>query len=471
MICSMSLKKSVILALSVIIVLAVAAGLIAYNFRAAMFDRNMSVQAPPAAETVSAPSSAPVSPEAAITDDTKEGSSPLPILETEEQREKESGGIAVLEITGNEEGSPKEETITVSEETDSQIISEEEEEANQIPAVTKEYDIYGYMLSATIGNGTAELSYPEWIDQSDVEAFFSYENEKHDLAGMGMSYTIQAPGSALILLPENMGIKEAEESLDILADDLVSYLAPAEEENTEDIPVLLSVDTDESVMDGIGPIPVQETTEDLEQYADESIYTPALAEEEPAETIADEEDSPFEFTLFFKGGILAGFDGVPLPEAGIGLDFKNIITMGDTVGIGLRSDIAIDLVPTMITGADMNRKALQPTTILVCPVLGSFDLKLMLNADLGFADIFFGGGLGAAAGADVAHTKASSYLGYGPFSILGGEFRADWFASAIAGVRCTITDFFSLGAKAGYRYIIKAEKHVLSAAVAFGFSF
>ena len=47
----MSLRKSVILALGVIIVLAVAGGLIAYNFRSAMFDRKAAETVPAEGET------------------------------------------------------------------------------------------------------------------------------------------------------------------------------------------------------------------------------------------------------------------------------------------------------------------------------------------------------------------------------------------------------------------------------------
>ena len=69
------------------------------------------------------------------------------------------------------------------------------------------------------------------------------------------------------------------------------------------------------------------------------------------------------------------------------------------------------------------------------------------------------------------YARTSSFLGYGPYGIAGMDFRADWFASAIAGVRFNLTELFSIGAEAGYRYMIGTGKHAMSAAIAFGFSF
>ena len=471
----MSLRKSVILALGVIIVLAVAGGLIAYNFRSAMFDRK-------AAETVPAEGETGIEAPAASEDaNTVESSSDnVPAAESSGEIEEEEPAAVLPAIESNE--TETEEELPAIEETVSEtpvIIPPVQEAADPAEeavidttdreaasdAFTKEYDILGYTLSARVEDGTITLSYPDWVKADDAEAFFIHEDDEYNLSERGMGYTIPAAGTAVIILPEAMDLDEAEADLDILADDLIAYISAdnAAESNQETI---IPVTTPE-------PEKVADTTAETEEIIlpviGESIVSsnPAIEEETPD----SEEETPFEFTLFLKGGMLMDFRGVPLPQFGIGLDFKNIIPLGETAGLGLRSDITIELMPTIVNSISMAGGSISITPIPACPVLGSFDLKLMLNADLGLADIFFGGGVGVAAGSADNYARTSSFLGYGPYGIAGMDFRADWFASAIAGVRFNLTELFSIGAEAGYRYMIGTGKHAMSAAIAFGFSF
>ena len=462
----MNLKKSVILALGVIIVLAVAAGLIVYNFRAAMFDRRgTAAEAPQAEAAVPAPEAIaqeeeeptvlpaaaeiPEEPEAEE-EITAPAAEPETVPEADAEETEVPSAIAAL--------APEEDEVAIVEET----MAEDES-----TAITKEYDIYGHTLSASIKDGMVTLCYPDWVRNSDAEAFLEYEMERYNLGAEGISFSVTAPGTAAITLPGSIGTDEAEYGTDVLADDLIAYLAPEKPDESANEAII------------VPPVPEKPAAEETPLPAAPAIVADpdtAITEEialpsEPINDRAEEEDSPFEFTLFIKGGMLTGFDGAPLPEAGIGLDFKNILPIGDAAGIGLRSDISIALMPTIATIIDMQDGTFTATQSILCPVLGFWDLKLMVNADLGLADIFIGGGIGAAAGSEVSYTQAPSYLGYGPYSILGGEFRADWFASAIAGARFNITDLFSLGAEAGYRYMIGADRHTLSAAIAFGFSF
>ena len=472
----MSLRKSVILALGVIIVLAVAGGLIAYNFRSAMFDRK-------AAETVPAEGETGIESPAASEDaNTVESSSDnITASESNEEIAEEEPAPILPAIEGNE--TETEEELHAIEETVSEppviippvqeaaapaeeaVIDTADTEEAASDALTKEYDILGYTLSARVEDGTVTLSYPDWVKADDAEAFFIHEDDEYGLSEKGMGYTIPAAGTAVIILPEAMDLDEAEADLDILADDLIAYISAdnAAESNQETIiPVAIPE-----------PEQIAATTAEAEEIIlpiiEESIVSsnPAIEEETPD----SEEESPFEFTLFLKGGMLMDFRGVPLPQFGIGLDFKNIIPLGETAGLGLRSDITIELMPTIVNSISMAGGSISITPIPACPVLGSFDLKLMLNADLGLADIFFGGGVGVAAGSADNYARTSSFLGYGPYGIAGMDFRADWFASAIAGVRFNLTELFSIGAEAGYRYIIGTGKHAMSAAIAFGFSF
>ena len=179
------------------------------------------------------------------------------------------------------------------------------------------------------------------------------------------------------------------------------------------------------------------------------------------------ESSQKGFTLLIKGGALTAFDGVWSPEFGIGLDFSRMAAMGDAASFGLRSDISVNLFPVLTKMAGVYDGMLLIASIPSCSVMGSIDLKLMMDFTAGPADIYLGGGLGGAIGSAGYNSRMSSYFGYQPTEAL----RLDWFASAVAGVRFSVTDMISIGAEASYRYMIGSGKHMLSADIVLGISF
>ena len=190
----MSLRKSVILALGVIIVLAVAGGLIAYNFRSAMFDRK-------AAETVPAEGETGIEAPAASEDaNTVESSSDnVPAAESSGEIEEEEPAAVLPAIESNEteeELSAIEETVSetpviippvqeAADPAEEAVIDTADREAAS-DAFTKEYDILGYTLSARVEDGTVTLSYPDWVKADDAEAFFIHEDDEYNLSEKGM---------------------------------------------------------------------------------------------------------------------------------------------------------------------------------------------------------------------------------------------------------------------------------------------
>ena len=317
-----------------------------------------------------------------------------------------------------------------------------------------EYDILGYSLSAETDGESVRLLYPEWIDRNDVASFFGYENSRYGLAEAGYSYSIAEDGIAVIKLPSAMDDEEIRNELDILVSDLLGYLQPepepeAEQEIEEYISPSQAIE--EIEIEAIVPEPAMESLENTVQ---------------PIEA-AEVESSQKGFTLLIKGGALTAFDGVWSPEFGIGLDFSRMAAMGDAASFGLRSDISVNLFPVLTRMAGVYDGMLLLASIPSCSIMGSADLKLMMDFAAGPADIYLGGGLGGAIGSAGYNSRMSSYFGYQPTEAL----RLDWFASAVAGVRFRVTDMISIGAEASYRYMIGSGKHMLSADIVFGVSF
>ena len=99
------------------------------------------------------------------------------------------------------------------------------------------------------------------------------------------------------------------------------------------------------------------------------------------------------------------------------------------------------------------------------------DLKLMMDVTAGPMDLYIGGGAGYGICNPVDAPNLGDLFKLYDFSIGGADFGSDWFASAIAGIRFSIGNVFSLGVEANYRYMVTAKQHVGSADVVLGFTF
>ena len=143
--------------------------------------------------------------------------------------------------------------------------------------------------------------------------------------------------------------------------------------------------------------------------------------------------------------------------------------MGDAASFGLRSDISVNLFPVLTKMAGVYDGMLLIASIPSCSVLGSIDLKLMMDVASGPVDLYLGGGAGFAIGNP--HTLFTDYLGMGTIGKGAMEFSMDWFASGTAGVRFYLGNVFSFGVEANYRYMVNAQRHLGSADVVLGFTF
>ena len=99
------------------------------------------------------------------------------------------------------------------------------------PPVMKNYGIYGYILHTEVGDGEVVLEYPAFIPDEDVIGFFAVENEKYGLGDLGVVYTLEGDGRAVLTYPETYSRDVVSAELDLLVEDLLAYLAaPAEPE-------------------------------------------------------------------------------------------------------------------------------------------------------------------------------------------------------------------------------------------------
>ena len=301
-----------------------------------------------------------------------------------------------------------------------------------------------------MSSGKAELVYPSFITDDEVNTFFAVENAKYGLADLGVSYAFGGEGEVTINYPEAYSNEEAAAELDMLVEDLIAYLAPAPVEQPAAEPVKEEVAAEPQPVLPIAPL------------------TPVA--------LPEEEDSPFAFSLLVRGGVASSFDtsfsfsDTIFAEAGLGFDFSRILPIGDHFGFGLRSDLLVDFVPKANGKWDLEDN-LQYFNVFNYAEMTSIDLKLTMDIVAGPVDIYVGGGAGFAIGNPHDNSVISEYLQLGTFSIGSVRFSMDWFASAIAGIRFYIGDVFSIGAEVNYRYMVESNKHMGSADLVLGFTF
>ena len=332
-----------------------------------------------------------------------------------------------------------------------------EAEAAPEEPIVKTYTYGGYTLTAAVSEGSAVLTYPDFVTEAEAAAFFAAENSRYDLAGLGVTYRFTAPGEAVIGYPAAYTAEEAAAELDVLVDDLIDYLTPAPAAEPEAEP---AAPAEEPAVEEVPAEAVPEAAE-------------APAAEEP-QAPAEEDESRFAFSLLIKGGVAADFDdsfkfGNIMANASLGFDFANILPAGDHFGFGLRSDLGVDFQPK--GGAWDYADKMEYFTVANYAEAVSFDLKLTMDIVAGPMDLYLGGGAGIAAGNPLGDPVISGNLAQGEFKLGKADFAWDWFASAVAGVRFYMGDVFSLGAEVGYRYMVGAKQHIGSADIVLGFTF
>ena len=127
---------------------------------------------------------------------------------------------------------PVVEDVVVEEVAEPAPVPVEEPVEVVVPAEEENHvhDFYyrGYVLTIEDGDGRAVITYPSIATESDVEAFFASEVEKHgaDLDGDGVYFAFEGNNTVALTYPEGIDESVRDEFVDLFASDLLAYVEP-----------------------------------------------------------------------------------------------------------------------------------------------------------------------------------------------------------------------------------------------------
>ena len=82
----------------------------------------------------------------------------------------------------------------------------------------------GYEIGYSAVPGSATVTYPIFITDAEINAFFAYAYSKNTVLLGDVFFEITAPGTMNITFPESVTIDDAQAVVDILAGDLVDFV-------------------------------------------------------------------------------------------------------------------------------------------------------------------------------------------------------------------------------------------------------
>ncbi len=350
------------------------------------------------------------------------------------------------------------EPIVVPEEPIPEIAEEPFEEIEDAEVQPESFEIIrrGYVigdaaLNATIGDGSALITFSSNVSSSDMEAFIKDQNALYDLADSGVSYKIVAPGTIVVDYPEETDSSTVLYWLEKLIGNAEEYME--KEEEVVELPVEEETPVVEVPVVPSAPVmlePVVETT----------------VVEDDIVAVVDVERP--EMRVIVSGGVATAIDSAgldyPSLEIGIGFEVGDIAKIGDVVSMGVRTDFTLDIVPQSIIIFPYPESGF--FSFSSYGGIASLDAKLMFDFDIGIGDIYLGAGMGGAIGSPWINRTVNDYLGYGGYS-----FLYDFFAIATAGMRFDFLPWLSIAIEGDYRFMIGSLKHLLGARIAVVFSF
>lgn len=227
-------------------------------------------------------------------------------------------------------------------------------------------------------------------------------------------------------------------------------------------------------------IPQVEDTAVTEPVLEEVVLSPA---EEPAVVVIPEEPAvepkekvnAFTFSLLFKNGFISSssispfkLSFVPEIDLGLGLDFSNIIRLGQSAGIGFRTDF--DFVAVPVTGYFGH--VFDGTYVFKNSSYqgykGDVTGYLTLTARAGFAA--FNMGLGG--GASFGYGSGDEENQFSSVTLFDKMFSIGTYGALNAGMRFYLGPVFSVGVEGSARIMLPNWESIrYSADLVLGFSF
>lgn len=93
-------------------------------------------------------------------------------------------------------------------------------------SVSETYEYLGYELSIEAADGKAVISYPDWVQNADVEAFFAAEVAKYGAQLDGVLYMFTAPGTVEVAYPAEASADLVSAYIDGFIADLLAFVEP-----------------------------------------------------------------------------------------------------------------------------------------------------------------------------------------------------------------------------------------------------
>ena len=338
------------------------------------------------------------------------------------------------------------------------------EEASEEEVVSDEVKTAGISLvvdEEAVEDAVPVLEAPTVAIVPDVApSYVAEEPEAEPIEVIGEEFTVDV---------DNMAIGEEEKVMSV--EDIVIV---EDEDEEEELPVVEEVVVEEPVVEEVAPV------------EEEVIETPVVVEEVPEAVV---EETPvveaaakndFRFSLLLKGGANVPLDFQnkiqPMPlglTATVGFDFANIVRMGDSVGLGIRTDVGVSLIP--------NRNGwgaqIKPFSNLF--KMGSYAytvdpaVYVTLDAMAGIVDFTFGAGFsGGIMFPHAIPARADQYSYTHQFGNADAPYRYKLAPAALLGMRFYCGDVFSIGVEGTYRATVGDWlHHDVTANLVMGFSF
>ena len=123
------------------------------------------------------------------------------------------------------------------------------------------FDFNGSDITITIYGSYADIAYPEYITEGEVEAFFAYEVEMRGAELDGITYSFPESGIARLSYPAEVSKETAEAYAPVLASDLTAYvsqlMSQSEEVYAEAEPVATAAEEPSVEEDAVYPYGIQ----------------------------------------------------------------------------------------------------------------------------------------------------------------------------------------------------------------------
>ena len=135
------------------------------------------------------------------------------------------------------------------------------EEEDEVPAITGSLSFYGYTLSYEAVPGEARVTYPQFITEADVAAFFAYAFGNHSDVLAGVYYDVTGPGEMVVTFPESVTVEDAAAVVNLLSADLASFVAAYLDVEEEEVVVTV----DEQIVAPV-EVAVQKPAAEAQEY-------------------------------------------------------------------------------------------------------------------------------------------------------------------------------------------------------------